>query len=71
MGEKQTEEQIFKKGGEASERAPFHFPPRFRFFFPPLSISRHFPLSEQLEQASNSQEKLETIAIRNRLGVVC
>ena len=35
--------------------------------FPPLSILRHSPLSESLEQATNSQEKLKTIAIQNCL----
>ena len=51
----------------ARARAKEHFPSLFSFFFPPLSILRHSPLTEQLVQATNSQKKLETIAIKNCL----
>ena len=67
MGEKQTAEQILKKRGESRARAKEHFPSLFSFFFPPLSILRHSPLSEQLLQATNSQKKLKTIALQNCL----
>ena len=49
----------FKKQEKISTRAKKHFPS--------LSILRHSPLSESLEQGTTNQEKLKTIAIQNCL----